>query len=150
MTTDSSVQQLRDRAQRFLERAGRRPRVLVGALQPAKGQYPAQQLGSLLADIGFDVDLQPVLKGSNHVAVMAMDNDVHAVAILGADRATEAMLLDLMHALNSAGCADVILAIDHLRVCDSLRQSGSHPVVWLPDTGISSAACLLAALERIR
>ena len=81
--TEPTLQLLRLRTQRFFEQEGRRPRALVGALQRQEGTYPAEQLGSLLAEMGFDVDLQPLLKPADHLAAMALDNDVHAIVILG-------------------------------------------------------------------
>ena len=148
--TEPTLQLLRLRTQRFFEQEGRRPRALVGALQRQEGTYPAEQLGSLLAEMGFDVDLQPLLKPADHLAAMALDNDVHAVVILGVRSAAEPLLRDLMQALASGGGEDILLALDHLGVYDRLRQGGSHPVAWLPGAGVVSAARLLDALERIR
>ena len=149
-TTEPTLQSLRLRTQRFFDQEGRRPRALVGALQRQEGTYPAEQLGSLLAEMGFDVDLQPLLKPADHLAAMALDNDVHAVVILGVGSVAEPLLRDLMQALASGGGEDILLALDHLGVYDRLRQDGSHPMAWLPGTGVVSAARLLDALEQIR
>jgi methylmalonyl-CoA mutase len=148
--TGATFQSLRLRTLRFFEQQGRRPRALVGALQRQEGTYPSEQLGALLAELGFDVDLQPLLKPADHLAAMALDNDVHAVVILGVHSAAEPLLRDLMQALASGGGEDILLALDHLGVYDRLRQGGSHPIAWLPGAGVVSAARLLDALERKR
>jgi len=136
------------RTQRFFAQQGRRPRALVGALQRQEGTYPAEQLGALLAEVGFDVDLQPVLMPADHLAAMALDNDVHAVVILGVHSAAEPLLGDLVRALASGGGEDIVLALDHADVYDRLRQGGPLPLVWLSDAGVVSAARLLGAIER--
>ena len=146
----ATLQSLRLRTLRFFEQEGRRPRALVGALQRQESTYPAEQLGALLAELGFDVDLQPVLKHLDHLAAMALDNDVHAVVILGVRGAAEPMLRDLAHSLDASGSEDVFLALDDSGIADSLRQNTSHPMVWFKNPGLEAVACLLDALERLR
>jgi methylmalonyl-CoA mutase cobalamin-binding domain/chain len=148
--TGAALQSLRLRTLQFFERHGRRPRILVGALQRQESTYPAEQLGSLLAELGFDVDLQPVLKHLDQLAAMALDNDVHAVVILGVRRESESMLRGLIQAVAAGGGEDILLALDHPGVCDRLRQDVSHPLAWLPDGSWVSAARLLDAIDRIR
>ena len=111
--------------------------------------HPAEQLASLLADSGFDVDLQPVLKPSDDLARMAVDNDVHALLILGVDSAKQQALQDLTRALEASGREDVLLALDDRGICDSLMQGTHHPVVWFQKASLDSVARMLDALERI-
>jgi methylmalonyl-CoA mutase cobalamin-binding domain/chain len=145
---EPSLHALRLRTQRFFELEGRRPRVLVGALQRQEGTYSAERLGALMAEMGFDVDLQPVLMPADHLAAIALDNDVHAVVVLGVSSAAEPQLRDLIRALASGGGGNIILALDHMDVCDSLRQGGDRPLVWLSDAGVASASRLLGTIER--
>lgn len=147
---EPALPSLRLRTRRFFEREGRRPRALVGALQRPEGAYPAEQMGALLAEAGFDVDLPPMPMPPDHLAAMAQDNDVHAVVILTVRSADEPLLRELIRALSSGGAEDIVLAIDHPVVCESLRRDGSHPLVCLPDGGMLSVARLLDALERNR
>jgi methylmalonyl-CoA mutase cobalamin-binding domain/chain len=147
---EPTLQSLRLRTQRFFELQGRRPRVLVGALQRQESTYPAERLGSLLAGLGFDVDLQPVLKNTDHLAAMALDNDVHAVMILGVCSVDEPRLRELIQILAEGGGQDILLALDHPGVCDALRRDGRHPLACLPDSSAASAVRLLDALDRIR
>jgi methylmalonyl-CoA mutase cobalamin-binding domain/chain len=148
--TGAALQSLRLRTLQFFEQHGRRPRILVGALQRQESTYPAEQLGALLAELGFDVDLQPVLKHLDYLAAMALDNDVHAVVILGVRSAAEPLLKDLIQALAAGGGENILLALDHSGVYDHLRQDESHPVAWLPDGSLVSATRLLDAIDRIR
>jgi len=127
-TTEPTLQSLRLRTQRFFDQEGRRPRALVGALQRQEGTYPSEQLGSLLAEMGFDVDLQPLLKPADHLAAMALDNDVHAVVILGVGSVAEPLLRDLMQALASGGGEDILLALDHLAFTIASGRTG--PIRW--------------------
>jgi len=147
--TEITLQSLRLRIQRFFEQEGRRPRALVGALQRQEGTYPAEQLGALLAEVGFDVDCQPVLNPSDNTARMAVDNDVHAVVFLGIHSGSEPMLRDLAHTLDTSGSKDVVLALDNSGIADRLRHCTSHPLVWFPSASLDSVARLLDALERI-
>jgi methylmalonyl-CoA mutase cobalamin-binding domain/chain len=147
---EPALPSLRLRTRRFFEQEGRRPRALVGALQRPEGAYPAEQLGALLAEAGFDVDLPPMPMPPDHLAAMALDNDVHAVVILTVRSADEPLLRELIQALSSGGAEDIVLALDHPAVCERLRRNGSHPLVCLPDGGLLSVARLLNALERNR
>jgi methylmalonyl-CoA mutase cobalamin-binding domain/chain len=149
-TTAPTLPSLRLRTRRFFEQEGRRPRALVGALQRPEGAYPAEQLGALLAEAGFDVDLPPMPMPPDHLAAMALDNDVHAVVLLTVRSADEPLLRELIQALSSGGAEDIVLALDHPVVCERLRRNGSHPLVCLPDGGLLSVARLLDALERNR
>jgi methylmalonyl-CoA mutase cobalamin-binding domain/chain len=148
--SEPALPSLRLRTRRFFEREGRRPRALVGALQRPEGTYPAERLGALLAEAGFDVDLPPMPMPADHLAAMALDNDVHAVVIIGVRGADEPLMHDLVRVLASGGGADVVVALDHPAVCERLGQDGSHPLECLPDGGLLSAAHLLDALERSR
>lgn len=148
--TEATLQALRLRTWRFLEREGRRPRVLVATLQREAGTHPAERLGSLLAGIGFDVDLQPVLKPLDDLARLAVDNDVHALLVLGVGCAKQQMLQDLTRSLEASGSANVVLALDDAASCDLLRQCTQHPVICFQNAGTGSVARLLDALERIQ
>jgi len=147
---EPTLPSLRQRTRRFFEQEGRRPRALVGALQRSEGAYPAERLGALLAEAGFDVDLPPMPMPPDHLAAMALDNDVHAVVLLTVRSADEARLRELIRALSSGGAEDIVLAVDHPAVCERLSRNGSHPLVCLPESGMRSAARLLDALESHR
>jgi len=58
---------------------------------------------------------------------MALDNDVHAVVILGST-AQRTHPADLMQALASSGGEDILLALDHLGVYD---RSADGSIRWL-------------------
>jgi methylmalonyl-CoA mutase cobalamin-binding domain/chain len=146
----AAIQSLRLRTRKFAEREGRRPRLLIAAVQREAGTYPAEQMASLLAEIGFDVDLQPVLRPLDDLARMAVDNDVHALLIIGAGRAKRQILQDLVRTLENTGGRDVLLALDDAAVCDILMQSTPCPVVWFQNAGPDSAARLLDSLEQIQ
>jgi methylmalonyl-CoA mutase cobalamin-binding domain/chain len=147
---EATLQSLRLRTWRFLEREGRRPRVLVATLQRQDGTHPAEQLGSLLAGIGFDVDLQPVLKPSDDLGRMAVENDVHALLVLGVDRSKQQILQDLARSLEASRSEDILLELDDAGSCDFLMQCTHHPVICFQDAGMDSVARLLDALERIQ
>jgi hypothetical protein len=100
--------------------------------------------------MGFDVDLQPVPQPADYLAALALDNDVHAVALLGVGIAAEPILRNLMQTLDSIGGGDILLALDHSGLYDRLSQGESYPLVHLADVGLASAAHLLDALEHKR
>lgn len=68
--------------ERFLQRHGRRPRVLVVDRGHTPGKNTARRVSSCLADMGFDVDIAPVNMQIDYIVDIAAENDDHFVLIM--------------------------------------------------------------------
>ena len=63
----------------FVERHGRRPRMLVAKMGQDGHDRGAKVVATAFADVGFDVDLSPMFSTPEEVARQAVENDVHVV-----------------------------------------------------------------------
>ena len=63
----------------FVEKHGRRPRMLVAKMGQDGHDRGAKVVATAFADVGFDVDLSPMFSTPEEVARQAIENDVHVV-----------------------------------------------------------------------
>jgi methylmalonyl-CoA mutase len=97
------------RARRFLERTGRRPRLLVAKLGQDGHDRGAKVIAAGFADAGFDVDLAPLFQTPEEVARAALDHDVHVVGISTQAGAHASLVPELVECLRSEGAKDVLV-----------------------------------------
>jgi len=114
----------------FAEEEGRRPRLMVVTLGQDDQDRGAKAIATAFADIGFDVDVGPLLQTPEDAARQAIENDVHVVAISGqvADQTT--LVPALITALRDQGSNDITV------------------VCYGPDTKIPPAAAEILRLIR--
>ena len=73
------IDELRKRTEAFLEKTGRRPRMLVTKMGQDGHDRGIKVIASSYADLGFDVDISPMFQTPQEAAKMAVENDVHVV-----------------------------------------------------------------------
>ncbi len=78
---DEAWQALLREVERFAEREGRRPRILLAKLGQDGHDRGAKVVAAGLSDLGFDVDLGPLFQTPAEVARQALESDVHFVGI---------------------------------------------------------------------
>ncbi|MBR9982262.1 MAG: methylmalonyl-CoA mutase, partial [Desulfatitalea sp.] len=70
------IDSLRKRTGAFLERHGRRPRILLAKVGQDGHDRGIKVVATAFADFGFDVDIGPMFQTPEEAARMAMENDV--------------------------------------------------------------------------
>jgi methylmalonyl-CoA mutase cobalamin-binding domain/chain len=139
---------MRQRTKAFSAKQGRRPRVLVTQFQTPVCGHEVEQVAALLADLGFDVDINPSMQQVDQVARMAMENDVHAIVVASAMSCENGLYLRRL--------ADLLESADHdsilLAVCN--RQGFSQKadvdgVLHLNALDEEGAQRLLEEIERV-
>ncbi len=68
-------------ADKFAEKEGRRPRILIAKMGQDGHDRGARVVATGYADLGFDVDLGPLFQKPEEVAKQAVENDVHILGI---------------------------------------------------------------------
>ena len=91
-----------------MSREGRRPRILVSQVEDSGHSQWANAFASGCADLGFDVDIGPIFQRPDEAAKMAVENDVHVLAVPSSS--TRAIVLRLMEALKNEHGESVIVA----------------------------------------
>ena len=93
----------------FVERHGRRPRMLVAKMGQDGHDRGAKVVATAFADVGFDVDLSPMFSTPEEVARQAIENDVHVVGASSLAAGHKTLVPQLMEALKAEGADDIIV-----------------------------------------
>ena len=93
----------------FVERHGRRPRMLVAKMGQDGHDRGAKVVATAFADVGFDVDLSPMFSTPEEVARQAIENDVHVVGASSLAAGHKTLVPQLIEALKAEGADDIIV-----------------------------------------
>jgi methylmalonyl-CoA mutase len=98
---------LRRRTEDFLQRNGRRPRILVSKMGQDGHDRGIKVIASAYADIGFDVDIGPLFQTPEEAAKMAIENDVHIVGASSLTAGHKTLVPALVEELKKQGGDDI-------------------------------------------
>ena len=93
----------------FVEKHGRRPRMLVAKMGQDGHDRGAKVVATAFADVGFDVDLSPMFATPEEVARQAIENDVHVVGASSLAAGHKTLVPQLIDALRAQGADEVIV-----------------------------------------
>ena len=93
----------------FVERHGRRPRMLVAKMGQDGHDRGAKVVATAFADVGFDVDLSPMFSTPAEVARQAIENDVHVVGASSLAAGHKTLVPSLINELKKQGADDIIV-----------------------------------------
>ena len=145
------VTKVRERVERFAEREGRRPRILVAKMGQDGHDRGQKVIATAFVDLGFDVDVGPLFQTPEETALQAVENDVHVVGASSMTAGHLTLVPELRQALEAHGRGDVMIVVggvvppqDH----EALYAAGAA-AIFGPGTVITEAAAeLLVELER--
>lgn len=140
----------RRKSDEFKNKHGRRPRILIACTGRKNAESDVKRLASAYADFGFDVDISLSSQPFQHVARMAVENDVHAVGIaVMAVEEIHGLVSGLLDALQKADGEEIML-IAHggfsSEIRNELLDSG---VDYIVDTDAMGAGFALELLDDI-
>jgi methylmalonyl-CoA mutase len=93
----------------FVERHGRRPRMLVCKMGQDGHDRGAKVVATAFADVGFDIDLSPMFSTPAEVARQAIENDVHVVGASSLAAGHKTLVPDLIEELRRQGAGDIVV-----------------------------------------
>ena len=133
---------IKDDIDAFIERHGRRPRMLVCKMGQDGHDRGAKVVATAFADVGFDVDLSPMFATPAEVARQAVENDVHVVGASSLAAGHKTLIPQLIEELRAQGADDIIVIAggvipeqDHA----ALKEAGVS-LVFGPGTPIPESA----------
>jgi methylmalonyl-CoA mutase len=147
------ITEVRALVEKFEKKEGRRPRILIAKLGQDGHDRGAKVVSTAMADMGFDVDIGPLFQTPEEAAKMAVENDVHVVAMSSLAAGHKTLLPALRDELKKLGredivivCGGVIPAQDY----DFLLKNGAS-AIFGPGTQIpkSTKRTLEILLERL-
>jgi methylmalonyl-CoA mutase len=107
--SDSDWHQLRAEIDTFVQRHGRRPRMLVCKMGQDGHDRGAKVIASAFADVGFDIDLSPMFATPEEVARQAVENDVHVVGASSLAAGHKTLIPELIAELRKQDAGEVIV-----------------------------------------
>jgi methylmalonyl-CoA mutase len=150
-TDDEAIADIRRRVDAFLQREGRRPRMLVVKLGQDGHDRGAKVVASAFADLGFDVDVGPLFQTPEEGARLAIDSDVHVVGVSSLAAGHKTLVPQLVQALKDQGAGDIVVIAGGVIPPKDQAWLKEHGVacVFGPGTPIPRAASeVLAAITK--
>jgi methylmalonyl-CoA mutase len=104
-----TLEALRQRTADFMEKHGRRPRMLVTKMGQDGHDRGVKVIATAYADIGFDVDIGPLFQTPTEAATMAIENDVHVVGASSLTAGHKTLVPGLVEELEKQGGKDILV-----------------------------------------
>ena len=142
------IETAKARSDAFLERTGRRPRMLVAKMGQDGHDRGARVIASAFADMGFDVDIGPLFQTPDEVARQAVENDVHVCGVSTLAGAHRTLVPELLQILRDQGRSEILVVAGGVipeQDWPALRDAGVAEVFG-PGTVIPQAAVALLDL----
>ena len=79
--SDEKISSINTHIQSFIDRKGRRPRMLVVKMGQDGHDRGAKLIATAFADLGFDIDVGPLFQTPDEAAKQAIENDVHIIGV---------------------------------------------------------------------
>ena len=128
---DEIIRAVRKRTDTFLEKEGRRPRILVTKMGQDGHDRGYKVISTAYADLGFDVDISPMFQTPEEVARMAVENDVHIVGLSSLAAGHKYLVPELSVALKKEGGEDILVVVGGIippKDYDYLYEKGAHVI----------------------
>ncbi len=106
---DSDWQGVAADIEAFVDKHGRRPRMLVCKMGQDGHDRGAKVIATAFADVGFDIDLSPMFSTPEEVARQAIENDVHAVGASSLAAGHKTLVPQLVEELRKQGAEDIVV-----------------------------------------
>jgi methylmalonyl-CoA mutase len=137
------IENIRRITDRFSEREGRRPRILIAKMGQDGHDRGAKVVATAYADMGFDVDIGPLFQTPEETACQAVENDVHIVGMSSLAGGHKTLLPQLIEELKKRGREDIVVVcggVVPVQDYDFLLEKGTSaifgPGTKIPDTAI--------------
>jgi len=137
-----AIDRVRARSEEFLNKHGRRPRILVAKMGQDGHDRGQKVIATAFADLGFDVDIGPLFQTPDEVAKQAVENDVHVVGASSLAAGHLTLVPQLKQALRDLGREDILVVVGGVippEDYDALREAGAV-AIFGPGTVIAEAA----------
>ncbi|MBK5192768.1 MAG: methylmalonyl-CoA mutase [Flavobacteriaceae bacterium] len=145
MKNNESFNKARELADKFAEKEGRRPRIMVAKMGQDGHDRGAKVVATGYADLGFDVDIGPLFQTPAEAAKQAVENDVHILGISSLAAGHKTLVPQVIQELKKHGREDIMVIVGGVIPSQDyqfLFDAGAV-AVFGPGTKISEAAIQL-------
>nr|VFK52690.1 MAG: heterodimeric methylmalonyl-CoA mutase large subunit precursor [Candidatus Kentron sp. TUN]VFK53252.1 MAG: heterodimeric methylmalonyl-CoA mutase large subunit precursor [Candidatus Kentron sp. TUN] len=148
---DPEIKKVHDMIEKFEEREGRRPRIMVAKIGQDGHDRGAKVVATAFADLGFDVDIGALFQTPGEVARQAVENDAHVIGMSTMTAGHKTLLPELVKELKALDREDIIVVVGGVipaQDYDYLYEHGAS-AIFGPGTVIPVAAQkVIAELDR--
>jgi methylmalonyl-CoA mutase len=106
---DKEYEEARAMAQRFAEKEGRQPRIMIAKIGQDGHDRGAKVVSTGYADIGFDVDIGPLFQTPAEAARQAVENDVHVLGVSSLAAGHKTLIPKIIDALRESHRDDILV-----------------------------------------
>ena len=107
--SDTDFMDAKSLVDRFAEREGRQPRIMIAKMGQDGHDRGAKVISSGYADIGFDVDIGPLFQTPAETARQAVENDVHILGISSLAAGHKILIPEVIGELKKLGREDILV-----------------------------------------
>ena len=139
---DKSFENAKQLADKFAEKEGRRPRIMIAKIGQDGHDRGAKVVATGYADLGFDVDIGPLFQTPAEVAKQAVENDVHVLGISSLAAGHKTLVPQVIEELKKYGRPDIMVIVGGVIPPQDYNYLFDAGVVAVfgPGTKISEAA----------
>ncbi len=106
---NSDFQEAMKLADKFAEKDGRRPRIMVAKMGQDGHDRGAKIIATSFADLGFDVDIGPLFQTPAEAARQAVENDVHILGVSSLAAGHKTLVPQVIDELKKYGRDDIMV-----------------------------------------
>jgi len=139
---DKSFEKAKQLADEFALKEGRRPRIMIAKMGQDGHDRGAKVVATGYADLGFDVDIGPLLQTPAEAAKQAVENDVHILGVSSLAAGHKTLVPQVIEELKKHGRQDIMVIVGGVIPAQDyqfLFDAGAV-AVFGPGTKISEAA----------
>ncbi len=141
-SNDEEIAVVKKMSDEFLEKEGRRPRILIAKMGQDGHDRGAKVIATAFADLGFDVDIGPLFQTPEETALQAVENDVHVIGMSSLAAGHKTLLPQLVAELKKLEREDILVVVGGVIPAQDYRFLYEHgaAAIFGPGTVIPVAA----------
>ncbi len=140
---DSTLEEARALTDKFAQKEGRRPRIMVAKMGQDGHDRGAKVVATGYADCGFDVDMGPLFQTPAEAARQAVENDVHVLGVSSLAAGHKTLVPQVIEELKQLGRPDIAVIVGGVipaQDYDFLYKSGVA-AIFGPGSKVTKSAC---------
>lgn len=141
--SDVTLEDARALTDRFAQKEGRRPRIMVAKMGQDGHDRGAKVVATGYADCGFDVDMGPLFQTPAEAARQAVENDVHVLGVSSLAAGHKTLVPQVIEELNRLGRPDIVViagGVIPAQDYDFLYKAGVA-AIFGPGSSVTKSAC---------
>ena len=132
---------------RFADKAGRRPRIMVAKMGQDGHDRGAKVVATSFADLGFDVDMGPLFQTPKEAAKQAVENDVHILGVSSLAAGHKTLVPAVLDELKALGREDILVIVGGVIPAQDYQFLYDQGVAGIFGPGTKIAEAATAILE---